>query len=78
MRPRIHREGKKILLSLFALMAAINIVTFQVVQSQAVFLFVLCVTVTAYILISTFFRNPRRRANALRKHRFFLRWTAKW
>ena len=37
MRPRIHREGKKILLSLFALMAAINIITFQVVQSQAVF-----------------------------------------
>ena len=62
MRFKIHREGKKILLALFAIMAAINLVTFQFVDSQAVFGTVLVVTVVAYVLVSTFFRNPHRYA----------------
>jgi phosphatidylserine decarboxylase len=60
MRFSIHREGKKILLSLFALMVTINLLTFQFVESQWVFLLVLSVTSLTYILITQFFRNPRR------------------
>ena len=60
MRFSIHREGKKILLSLFALMVTINLLTFQFVESQLVFLLVLFITSLTYILITQFFRNPRR------------------
>ena len=60
MRFSIHREGKKILLSIFALLVIVNLLTFQFVASQGVFLFVLCTTLTAYVLITQFFRNPRR------------------
>lgn len=62
MRFKIHREGKSILLSIFAVLVLVNVLTFQFVSSQIVFLAVLVVTLVAYILISTFFRNPRRYA----------------
>ena len=50
------------MLSLFAVMVLVNVITFQYVDSQAVFGSVLLVTVVGYVLISTFFRNPRRYA----------------
>lgn len=60
MKFSIHREGKKILLSLFALMVTINLLTFQFVESQWVFLVVLFITSLTYVLITQFFRNPKR------------------
>ena len=60
MRLKIHKEGKKILLTLFAAMVLINVIAFQYVDSQVVFGLLLGVTSIAYVLISTFFRNPRR------------------
>ena len=62
MRLKIHKEGKKILLTLFAAMVLINVIAFQYVDSQVVFGLLLGVTSIAYVLISTFFRNPRRYA----------------
>lgn len=62
MRLKIHKEGKKILLTLFAVMVLINVIAFQYVDSQVVFGLLLGVTSIAYVLISTFFRNPRRYA----------------
>ena len=37
MRLKIHKEGKKILLTLFAAMVLINVIAFQYVDSQVVF-----------------------------------------
>lgn len=62
MRFKIHREGKSILLFIFAVLVLVNVLTFQYVKAQWVFLSVLVVTSVSYILVSTFFRNPRRYA----------------
>lgn len=56
----IHREGKKILLLFFVLWASINVLTFTYSSSGIMFWGVLIISLFTFILITQFFRNPKR------------------
>ncbi len=57
---RIHREGKKTLLRTLLILALINVAVFTWIEIEWVETLILIVSLTIYLLVLQFFRNPQR------------------
>lgn len=57
---KIHREGRGILVVLFLILAALNTISWFVIQREWLFIVFLSLSVLFYLVVLNFFRSPRR------------------
>ncbi|MBR4119224.1 MAG: phosphatidylserine decarboxylase family protein [Bacteroidales bacterium] len=57
---KIHREGRGILITLFLILALLNVASYYVIQTQWIFIFLLSFSVLLFLVVLNFFRSPRR------------------
>ncbi len=57
---KIHREGRGILITLFLILALLNVASYFVIQTQWIFIFLLSFSVLLFLVVLNFFRSPHR------------------
>lgn len=60
MKIKIHQEGKEILISVFIILAVLNVVSYMVIDTRWVNTFFLALSILFYLVVVNFFRSPKR------------------